>query len=215
MSSRAEQKQATRARILEAARTLLAQRGYAALTTLAVQREAQISRGALLHHFPTLRDLSQALVADLVELNERATQAAAARIGTGADPVERALAALYESISQPPAQAEFELWSAARTDPDLAAALRIAERAAGRDLHRVIDTLFGPSLVTHPRYPAVRELTVVMLRGVASSQPLRSSEKADRAVLAQWAGIVRELLSVDIVSEGVTSVAVGPVPNPG
>lgn len=201
MSSRAEQKQATRARILDAATALLAERGYSALTTVAVQRSAQISRGALLHHFPTLRDLSQALVADLVALNEVATRAAATRIGTSADPIERALASLYESMSQPPAQAEFELWSAARTDPDLAAALRIAERAAGRDLHRVIDALFGPRIVAHPRYPAVRDLSIAMLRGLAASRALRSSEKADRAALAQWADIIRTLLTPEMTSE--------------
>ncbi|WP_069163357.1 TetR/AcrR family transcriptional regulator [Nocardia altamirensis] len=197
MTTRAEQKQATRARILDVATNLLVERGYSALTTVAVQRAADLSRGALLHHFPTMRELTEALVANLVELNEATTQATAERIGDTADPIHRALTALYESMTRPPAQAEFELWAAARTDPELAAVLRVAERRAGRDLHRVIDTLFGPTLVEHSRYPAARELVVVALRGIAMSRPLRSSERADRATLEYLADAIRTMLSAD------------------
>ncbi|MEU3011744.1 TetR/AcrR family transcriptional regulator [Nocardia asteroides] len=194
MATREEQKQATRARILEAATDLLVERGYAALTTVAVQEAAGLSRGALLHHFPTIGALTTALVQNLVARNERAALAAAERFGADADPVDRALAALYDSMTQPAAQAELELWSAARTDPDLAAALRRAERAAGRDLLRVVDGVFGPEVVTHPRYPVIRDLTITVLRGTATGRVLHTSETSARATLRAWADIVRSLL---------------------
>ncbi|MFE5474287.1 TetR/AcrR family transcriptional regulator [Nocardia sp. NPDC056541] len=194
MATRAEQKDATRARILDAATSLLVERGYSALTTVGVQQRAGLSRGALLHHFPTVRDLSEALVANLVVLNEAATQAAAVKLGDTVDPVERALTALYSAMTQPPARAEFELWAAAGTDPDLAAALRVAERKAGRDLHRVIDGLFGAGIVAHPRYPAVRDLTVAILRGLAGTRALQLSDQANRVVLEQWADTIRILV---------------------
>ncbi|MFD4459748.1 TetR/AcrR family transcriptional regulator [Nocardia sp. NPDC058480] len=201
MVTRAEQRDATRARILEVATELLIERGYSALTTVAVQQRAGLSRGALLHHFPTARDLSEALVADLVVLNEAATQAAAATLGDAVDPVERALSALYSALTQPPARAEFALWAAAGTDPDLAAALRVAERKAGRDLHRVVDGLFGAPIVAHPRYPAVRDLTIAVLRGLAGTRALQSSDQANRVVLAQWADAIRILLAPGHISE--------------
>ncbi|MFE7723850.1 TetR/AcrR family transcriptional regulator [Nocardia rhizosphaerihabitans] len=194
MATREEQKQATRARILDAATDLLVRRGYSALTTVAVQEAAGLSRGALLHHFPTIAELSKALVQNLVQRNEQAALAAAARFDADADPVDRALAALYESMTRPAAQAELELWAAARTDPDLAAALQHAERAAGRDLVRVVDELFGPEVVAHPRYPVIRDLTITVLRGTVAGRVLHTSEKSARATLREWAAIVRTLL---------------------
>ncbi|MEU2101590.1 MULTISPECIES: TetR/AcrR family transcriptional regulator [unclassified Nocardia] len=194
---REEQKRATRARILDAAADLLAEQGYRALSTLSVQRAARVSRGALLHHFPTFGALITALVGHLVARNEAAVREVAAGLGDGADPVLRALTALYESMARPAAQAEFELWTAARTDPALAEALRAAERAAGRDLRRVVDGLFGPELIAHPGYPAVRDLTIAILRGTAMSRPLRTSERAARATIDRWAQAMAVLLAQD------------------
>ncbi|MBF6168028.1 TetR/AcrR family transcriptional regulator [Streptomyces gardneri] len=192
---REEQKRATRVRILEAAADLLAEQGYRALSTLSVQRAAGVSRGALLHHFPTIGALIAELVGHLVARNEAAVREVATGLGAGADPTVRALTALYESMTRPAAQAEFELWAAARTDPALAEALRAAERKAGRDLHRVVDTLFDPDIVAHPRYPAVRDLTIAILRGTAMSRPLRTTERAATATIDQWAQAMNVLLT--------------------
>ncbi|MGW4632084.1 TetR/AcrR family transcriptional regulator [Nocardia sp. NPDC004415] len=184
----------TRALILDAATRLLVEQGYAALTTVAVQAAAGVSRGALLHHFPTMKALTTALVAHLVERNEAGTCAAVALIPPGADAVDRALSVLSATFAAPPALAEQELWAAARTDPELARALRAAERQAGRDLFRVVDGLFGVEIVTHPNYPAVRDLTVTVLRGLSASRPLRTSARSEAAILAQWARVARMLL---------------------
>jgi AcrR family transcriptional regulator len=197
MTTRDEQKRATRAHILDVATNLLVQRGYSALTTVAVQRAGGLSRGALLHHFPTVQSLSEALVANLVQLNEAAARSIAQRIGATADPVERALAALYETMTRLPAQAEFELWAAARTDPALAAVLVTAERKAGRDLHRVVDDLFGPAIATHPRYPVIRDLTITMLRGLVIARVIRASDKSAAATLQHWADTIKMLLTLD------------------
>ncbi|MGK8520200.1 TetR/AcrR family transcriptional regulator [Nocardia asteroides] len=194
---REEQKRATRVRILDAAADLLAEQGYRALSTLSVQRAAGVSRGALLHHFPTIGALIPELVGHLVARNEAAVTEVAAGLGAGADPMVRALTALYESMARPAAQAEFELWAAARTDPALAEALRAAERKAGRDLHRVVDALFDPEVVAHPRYPAVRDLTLAILRGTAMSRPLRTTERAAAATIDRWAQAMTVLLTSD------------------
>lgn len=196
MTTRAEQREATRARILDVATNLLVEQGYSALTTVAVQRAADLSRGALLHHFPTMRDLTEALVANLVQLNEAAARETAARIGPTADPVERALAALRDTMTGPPAQAEFELWAAARTDADLAAVLLTAERKAERDLHRVVDDLFGADIVAHPRYPAIRDLTITMIRGVAMARLAGASEKSAVGTLGNCALAVKAVLGM-------------------
>ncbi len=159
-----------------------------------MQNAAGVSRGALLHHFPTMKALTAALVAHLVECNEAGTRATVARIPADTDAVDRALRVLSETFAAAPALAEQELWAAARTDPELARVLCAAERQAGRDLFRVVDGLFGAEIVAHPNYPAVRELTVTVLRGLSVARPLRTSAHSEAAILAQWAQVARMLL---------------------
>ena len=59
---RKEQKDLTRERILEAATRLLADSGYASLRVAAVAKEAGVSLGGQLHHFPTKDDLVLAVL---------------------------------------------------------------------------------------------------------------------------------------------------------
>tara|TARA_Y100000780_G_scaffold25072_1_gene20808 strand:- start:44 stop:280 length:237 start_codon:yes stop_codon:yes gene_type:complete len=61
-SSRREQREATRERILMAAVDVLVERGTASTTTLEVQARSGVGRGTLLHHFPTHADLLSATV---------------------------------------------------------------------------------------------------------------------------------------------------------
>jgi AcrR family transcriptional regulator len=53
-----------RARLMEAARTLFAERGYAATTTADVARHAGVSEGIVFHHFGSKAELLEAVAAD-------------------------------------------------------------------------------------------------------------------------------------------------------
>jgi AcrR family transcriptional regulator len=59
--SREEQAAATRAELLRAARELFAARGYGEVGTEEIVRRAQVTRGALYHHFADKRDLFRAV----------------------------------------------------------------------------------------------------------------------------------------------------------
>ena len=69
--SREERAAATRERLLRAARELFAERGYAAVGTEELVRRADVTRGALYHHFRDKKHLFQAvheqMEAELVE----------------------------------------------------------------------------------------------------------------------------------------------------
>ncbi|MDT7672824.1 MAG: hypothetical protein QOD82_726, partial [Pseudonocardiales bacterium] len=89
MSTREERAGATRAQLLAVATELFASRGYAAVGTEDVVREAGLTRGALYHHFTDKRELFAA-VHERLEQDTMAAigsrMAAAAESGT-ADPV--------------------------------------------------------------------------------------------------------------------------------
>jgi AcrR family transcriptional regulator len=59
--SREERAAATRERLLAAARELFAERGYGDVATEEIVRRAEVTRGALYHHFRDKRDLFQAV----------------------------------------------------------------------------------------------------------------------------------------------------------
>ena len=59
--TKAEQGEATRAKLLRVARDLFAKRGYADVGTEEIVRRAKVTRGALYHHFRDKKDLFRAV----------------------------------------------------------------------------------------------------------------------------------------------------------
>jgi len=74
MTTREERAEATRAQLLDVAAELFASRGYAAVGTEDVVRQAGLTRGALYHHFADKRELFAAV-------HERVEQELVATIG--------------------------------------------------------------------------------------------------------------------------------------
>ncbi|MCF6432975.1 TetR/AcrR family transcriptional regulator [Leisingera sp. MMG026] len=64
--TQAERSAATQARILEAAQFLIVDRGLAHTSTQDIARQAKVSRGAMLHHFPSRKELIQAAYAGML-----------------------------------------------------------------------------------------------------------------------------------------------------
>jgi AcrR family transcriptional regulator len=84
MPSKAEQTEATRRALIDAARELFAADGFAGTSTEAVVRRAGVTRGALYHHFKDKQDLFAAVYEDV---ERRLVESLATRITPGGDPV--------------------------------------------------------------------------------------------------------------------------------
>lgn len=181
-----------RQRILQAAVALLIEEGTARTTTLQVQHRAGVSRGALLHHFPTHAALLAATVEELVRSNEQAVQESLAKLQGPVDVTERAIRVLAIASTRPAYMAELELWAVARTDAELRAALLQAERGARKDSERVLSSLFGPTSA-HPAHASVVAMTNEFIRGLALSSVLRSPVRRQQ-LLTQWIRAMHILL---------------------
>jgi AcrR family transcriptional regulator len=63
-AARRREPEQKRARLLEAARSLFAERGYDATTTAQLAREAGVAEGTVFHHFPSKRALLEAVAGE-------------------------------------------------------------------------------------------------------------------------------------------------------
>lgn len=174
-----------RERILDAAVESLIEQGSARTTTLEVQRRAGVSRGALLHHFPTHAALLAATVEALVLRNEATVRDSLSKLHGTEDTVERAIRVLAITTSMPAHLAELELWAVSRTDPELRTSLQQAERKARKECERVVASLFA-EVADEPAHAEVMTLTMEFVRGLALSGVLRGSPLKRQQLLGQW-----------------------------
>jgi AcrR family transcriptional regulator len=90
-STNAERAEATRAVLIEVAQRLFGERGYAAVATEEIVRAANVTRGALYHHFRGKRELFKAVYEEIERRNVERIAAVAAGEG---DPWRQQLAAV-------------------------------------------------------------------------------------------------------------------------
>ena len=121
----------TRLKMLEAAVDCLVESGYQGLTTAQVAERAQVSRGAMHHHFATRMDLVAAVVEHIFYQRMRLLlddYLAAMAQSKGALLIDLATDAHWRSVQTREYAAYLELAVAARTDPELNAAFEPAAR---------------------------------------------------------------------------------------
>jgi len=194
--SRSERTADSRALILDAAVACLVSDGYAGASTLAVQARAGVSRGRLLHHFPSREELLVAAASHLVNemLTEAADEAEQLAVTDPVERVERCVELNWALFQKPPFWAAMELWNAARTDRALRAALAPEERRINQAIRAAADRIWGPAAVASPRYPVLRELLFTSMRGVAIAYSFEDRPAATDPHLAIWKDLARQML---------------------
>jgi AcrR family transcriptional regulator len=199
--TRSERTADSRLLILDAAVACLVEDGYAGASTLAVQARAGVSRGRLLHHFPSRADLLIAAAEHLsttllAEVQQRA-EALMADQPTGRERVDRAIDLTWATFQEPPFWAAMELWTAARTDPDLRAGLRTEERRLRASIRAVADGIWGPEIAAAPLYAELCELLFTSMRGVALVYAFEDRPAATDPHLALWKRLAARMLFPD------------------
>jgi AcrR family transcriptional regulator len=166
----AERRASTRAKILAAGVQCLAEFGYAAASTPLVAKLAKVSRGSLLHQFPTKVDLILAVAQHAWLIQRDHVRAQVARHATGRDQFVGGVQAVWQGLQLPEATALMEVMIAARSDAELAARYQAwaDERDAG--VHRTRRRMAVGQLGAPEHYEevdAMAHLTSAALRGLA------------------------------------------------
>jgi AcrR family transcriptional regulator len=184
----------TRRALLDAAVASLVELGVARTTTLEVQKRAGVSRGALLHHFPSKAELVAATVAHLAQLRGRELKERAASLPAGEARIDAVFDLLWQSFTGPLFYVAMELRAAARTDRELRRALAPVERDVHVGIVQQYRTLFGAEIAARPGFDRALELTLQLMIGAGMTSILHGEQARVETLVAVWKSMFHTLL---------------------
>lgn len=166
--TQAERSTATRTALFDAAIACLYELGYGATSTVVVAARAGVSRGAMLHHFPSKADLMLATLEHVLDLNHAYFSQALADID---DPWER-YAALpdlrWQLALQPHGTALMEILVGARSDEAVRQRFPEFQRYINeKQRQRLVDRAQEAGLEVSAQDRAVSHAIVLAIRGLA------------------------------------------------
>jgi AcrR family transcriptional regulator len=188
-----DRSRATRARLLEAAITSLAELGWTASTVAVVAERAGVSRGAAQHHFPTREALFTAAL-------EHVTHERAANLKDelaelpGSPDTATVVHVVFGLFSGPLFRAALTLWVAAASEPQLREQIVPLEARIGREIHRIVVEL----LDVDEGEPGVRETvqaTLDLARGLGLANLLTDDTRRRNRIAEQWSAILDHTLA--------------------
>ncbi|MEU1994193.1 TetR/AcrR family transcriptional regulator [Nocardia gamkensis] len=193
-----ERSRTSRQRILDAAVRCLVELGYAGASTLRIQEYAGISRGRLLHHFPSRDELLvgavQHLAAARVEELRANVRATITADDAAPGRIDEAIEQMWTAFHQPFFWASVELWVAARHNESLREALLPAERQLQNAIRDTLAVMFGPVWSAHPRYRHTVEILLGCMRGTALTYSFDPHDAARDPQVAAWQEMARAML---------------------
>ena len=160
----------TRGTILEAAIQCFYDLGYNNTTTEKIAKKAKVSRGAMLHHFPSRMDLIRAAVAHLSMKRLELFEEQETKIQENAEHslIDEGIDAFWEQLHSPLYVVFHELQVASRTDADLREVMDSGKKEF-RDNWQEITARVFPDLALSEEFNTANELTYYLLEGLALS----------------------------------------------
>lgn len=182
--TRKEQHARTREGLLDATIRCLVEYGYAGTTTQRIQEAAGVSRGALLHHFPSKAELLVAAIHHIADIRLRHLGEVAADLGDGPEALAQLVQAIRSAMTGPPFQAALELWAASRTDTQLRAALLPAEKRLGSALRVFFRQHAG---IADPEAARTAfESLMALVRGLELTRLMRADPTVADRIVDDW-----------------------------
>ena len=196
--TQAERTGATRKKLIDAAISVMRLRGYGGLTTTEVADVAGVSRGALLHHFPTRHDLVVATMRYmndliLVESRRRAAVAAAG----AADPIAGVIRDAKDFFFSDFFFVSLAIGMGDAHEEDL----RRQTQPLSRDSRFAVERAWLDALITRGIDKAIAArilaLTLSLVRGFSIRVFIDDDRKHFDQLLETWTDMVRVYLASD------------------
>ncbi len=183
----------TRTQITEAAIRCFVEHGYSQTTTTLIAEKAGLSRGAMLHHFPSKLAVVTAAVEYLHAKRLRAFRKAVNRPSVNGDHLRQSLEAYWAHVHHPMFVAFFELAVAARTDKELAAILRPAQEAFEKEWYDAAVEVFPEWKGRGVKFDIALDLVRYVIEGMAISFVTHKESERDTRILEYLDEKIHEL----------------------
>ncbi len=196
ISWQAQKSAMTRDRILDAAINCFIELGYTNVTTAKVASAAGVSRGAMLHHFPSKTELIQAAVEYLHDklLEDYTRRVASIPSSLKGQKRRRAgLDAYWEHLTGDLFVVYHELCVASRTDPELNAILENSQQLFEKHVRESNTELFEEWKDRGDRFLLAMDVTKFMMEGMAAGQLMTNRDARVKRLLSYLADRLEEI----------------------
>lgn len=158
----------TRTAILDAAIACFYDIGYNNTTTEKVAAQAGVSRGAMLHHFPSRLELIKATVVHLNQKRLLLFEEQERKIQENAEHslIDEGIDAFWKQLHSPLFVVFHELRTASRTDPELKKIMIPAIRQFEQSWQSITESVF-PDFALSEAFDTANLVTVFLLEGMA------------------------------------------------
>lgn len=199
----AQKSAATKKQILEAAIRCFVDLGYSGTTTIKIAERAGLSRGAMLHHFPSKQAVVTAAIDYLHTKRLKAFRKAIETIPLSKDRLRAGLIAYWKHVTHPMFVAFHELKVTARTDPELSEILEPAEKAFKQEWYNTAHEVF-PEWRDDPKLLDVAmDVTQCFLDGMAINRFDQASPEQVSIMLACLEELLRGVGPTEALSLGM------------
>ncbi|MCF8474017.1 MAG: TetR/AcrR family transcriptional regulator [Emcibacter sp.] len=163
----AKKSESTRIQVINSAIQCLLKYGYSKTTMSRIAEEANISRGAMMHHYSNRLTVMQNVIQHLHEKRLRAFRRAVTSNSNQKTSIHATLTDYWNQVNRPLFIAFEELSMAARTDPDLDLILSPARTAFNEEWYKMAVTVFPDWKSGRKNFDLALRLCQNMMDGMA------------------------------------------------
>jgi AcrR family transcriptional regulator len=205
-----ERSSTTQAKVIAAAIDCLHRLGYAGTTTAAIASAAGVSRGAMLHHFPSKDEL---LIAVSSEVLTHSLQGLSAQLLAIEDPKERLLALpelAWNDILTPDYMAWLEIWLGTRGDDQLRAQFGHAYDVVNKQAAQAMRVMAAEAgIKDFARMERVRTVLLAALRGLAIEGAIVADTRRFNPVVVEMRAMLEQIINSASEAEQPAGKATG------
>ncbi|WP_018917457.1 TetR/AcrR family transcriptional regulator [Vreelandella zhanjiangensis] len=188
-----ERSRNTQARVMQATIECVLAKGIRATSTVDVARQAGVSRGALVHHYPSKTLLMQSALEDLLNQEVENVRQLAVSVQEGNFDFDSLLRVLHEHFKGDLYMVTLEYLTTARTDPDIMKVLIPLAARFNSSLETIWQQLVASSRHTSRQNRVALNATLCMMRGMGAQSIWRDDPELYRDMLLFWKDALIEL----------------------